>query len=1294
MESGVPYVAAHDEDSVLHRVANMASMLAEGSRGDPSGAVEGSAQFGDDGGGNDDDHVTARRDNGTAVRDDDADDNNNDDRINPAGGSRRAGVRQGKLTIFGGIVLTRVEEDAVFERMYAQNIGGVRTKIDAARRPAAAAAPAQGAASGRDNGRKRKHASVADATDESPYFAPPLRRAAHSPTMERVIEASLNADVSRDGLVDGDPVATAQDGDGDGDGGGGNSAQSVRTELTRRGTRVTLVRGWRTARDAMEQRADTRELFLVSMPRDVLLLPVFVYRLSVRTTSATDAVTAGAQTFGIAPVQLPLRGSVAEHICISQRTVDAGLMSALVAGATAALGDNDYEALMQALAIDFHGYAHWTHAAPPPPEQQALLQSPHTNNNDHHPWRGLFRRSAQAAAYWHFESMDLLYYWHPLATGLLEIVDELALDVLCDAVRYRPHELCMGTYIEKCINALPAAGGGVPWCARQLPAYVPRLGCTVGARDMPVQILLRMLTPKTHRDAARLYPLATCASHRPDVQLAVAVYTVVLRYQLYRVGNTFLTRRNIEHLLQRDAGLARDEVRKHLPEALRLLTSDDEYGVVVARTPIPDTDCTYALSRVYSTDNAVAGLIVDTARNAAERPIAVDRPNSDGLNQDQANAVTRALMGAVTVITGKPGTGKTYSMRRLAQAFVRHHPEHMVVLTPTGMAAEQLRRVLYAPGDGAPLDRVPVMTMAMFVVRCKFQADVAAWARQLRIVIIDEVSMIPSTTLGKLRKHVPNLQRLVFVGDNGQFAPIECGTPLRDLLAFLGGTGPAAGVPPANAEAIVALTKNQRNEARIFDFGDGILKRIDAGVLASQIVQVADPLQRVIDPAHTLHAVSGAALQMNPTLAGTAFTYEAVRKLIPVLIRDTGGDPHAITVLAAFRADAAAANEAMTLYLRQLRGRTAASAHDICIGDRIMFLHNHARTCDPVLDGDGEKHAAGDGEKDTGDSGGGGTKTLALRELMQRLSGGVCTGQRCTVEAIVDGTLVVRTTDGLNRVLYIDTRRHVPLKDIALGNAFTTHKAQGNTLDVVVIVLPYPPREHWRQQLGEHPPLRPQFMDTQRMVYVGATRARRHVVVVYHSELPTTLKQLIHTPEHRFNSGVYNLLLPHVLEWPGLTAQALRQVRLVQRTDDVSEEDVAAGAWASASQGSVTWRDIVRDLHMTNDEIAAALERYAPSERVLGTREIHIDKMPFMRRVGVNVVRAAHLLAKRSAMASTFTTAVTARRVVLRWRGTGAVPGERAAQLTPPPLVMAALVAAGVSFDVPAVRRARLLNEW
>ena len=182
------------------------------------------------------------------------------------------------------------------------------------------------------------------------------------------------------------------------------------------------------------------------------------------------------------------------------------------------------------------------------------------------------------------------------------------------------------------------------------------------------------------------------------------------------------------------------------------------------------------------------------------------RAGTDPADDAQRRAAEVAVRGRVAVITGGPGTGKTWTAARvlvLLQALHGAAPLRMALAAPTGKAAARLRQSIEAalqPGEApvpaaiaqaratvaAALAAQPARTLHATLggrPRTRRFAHGAGHPLAVDLLLVDEASMVHGEMLTALLEALPATARLVLLGDRDQLASVEAGAVMAELCA-------------------------------------------------------------------------------------------------------------------------------------------------------------------------------------------------------------------------------------------------------------------------------------------------------------------------------------------------------------------------------------------------------------------------------------------------------------------------------------------------------------------------------
>jgi exodeoxyribonuclease V alpha subunit len=221
---------------------------------------------------------------------------------------------------------------------------------------------------------------------------------------------------------------------------------------------------------------------------------------------------------------------------------------------------------------------------------------------------------------------------------------------------------------------------------------------------------------------------------------------------------------------------------------------------------------------------ALAAAVTSAARGGADAPdpvkirawldVLFDHATRDGGPDWQRIACSVALRGKLAVITGGPGTGKTYTVARLlALLFAMEGANagnlRVALAAPTGKAAARLKQSIDHAldqlsenvGDELPLRDLAARMGGARTLHSLLGArpDTRSFQHHagnkldVDVLIVDEASMVHLEMMAALLDALPDQARLILLGDKDQLASVEAGAVLGDLChdAQRGGYSPS-----------------------------------------------------------------------------------------------------------------------------------------------------------------------------------------------------------------------------------------------------------------------------------------------------------------------------------------------------------------------------------------------------------------------------------------------------------------------------------------------------------------------
>ncbi len=159
------------------------------------------------------------------------------------------------------------------------------------------------------------------------------------------------------------------------------------------------------------------------------------------------------------------------------------------------------------------------------------------------------------------------------------------------------------------------------------------------------------------------------------------------------------------------------------------------------------------------------------------------------LLQEQFDAIKMSLQNTLTIISGGPGTGKTYTAGLLIRTFFDALPHevkskmHIVLAAPTGKAASNLQKSIHkACGSIEGFPELQAQTLHSLLGR---RSSSSLSHLKADFLLIDESSMIDASIMSRLLSSVKSGARLIFLGDPHQLPPVESGALFADMNVLL-----------------------------------------------------------------------------------------------------------------------------------------------------------------------------------------------------------------------------------------------------------------------------------------------------------------------------------------------------------------------------------------------------------------------------------------------------------------------------------------------------------------------------
>lgn len=373
-------------------------------------------------------------------------------------------------------------------------------------------------------------------------------------------------------------------------------------------------------------------------------------------------------------------------------------------------------------------------------------------------------------------------------------------------------------------------------------------------------------------------------------------------------------------------------------------------------------------------------------------PFSLDAEIAKRVNasDEQKHAIKTALTSNFSILTGGPGSGKTYTVNTIVETLEAMNPTaNIVMMAPTGKAAKRMEE---ATGKAASTIHRKLKINEFGDNGTMLEAD---------FVIVDEASMIDARLFNQLLQFTQEDARILIVGDTDQLPSIGAGLVLRDLIASK--VVPVSKLTKVFRQAESSdIIKNARKIAKGIKTTDGLIVKEQMSDMLMVRADSEDDMQvRILqDIANEIKAGTSMAdlVVLSPMRKGTVGVYELNKK-----IQET-------------------VNPADKKKAEIKREKTTKSGQEVVEiireGDRVMQLVNNV-------------------DKDTMN----GEVGTVLRIYADNIK---------NENGTIEHTQIVEVDYGQNKIgQYIKSE----LNEIELAYAMTIHKSQGSEYKKVIMAL-------------------------------------------------------------------------------------------------------------------------------------------------------------------------------------------------------------------------------------------------
>ncbi len=215
------------------------------------------------------------------------------------------------------------------------------------------------------------------------------------------------------------------------------------------------------------------------------------------------------------------------------------------------------------------------------------------------------------------------------------------------------------------------------------------------------------------------------------------------------------------------------------------------------------------LYRFFLCEQRVAGWLTDkadilnhidtaTGRQLLARLFPADKDKNKKRINDQLIAAALSLLKPLLIISGGPGTGKTWTVARIlalhqamANGGKNGENQRLGLAAPTGKAAARLQQSLQQAAAAIDLDTTNMQQLQTKTLHrlLGYRPRVDGFRHneqnplRLDLLVVDEASMIDISLMDALLSALPPTCRLILLGDRHQLASVEAGSLFADLCS-------------------------------------------------------------------------------------------------------------------------------------------------------------------------------------------------------------------------------------------------------------------------------------------------------------------------------------------------------------------------------------------------------------------------------------------------------------------------------------------------------------------------------
>ena len=268
-----------------------------------------------------------------------------------------------------------------------------------------------------------------------------------------------------------------------------------------------------------------------------------------------------------------------------------------------------------------------------------------------------------------------------------------------------------------------------------------------------------------------------------DPKRLIALIHYVIKTLIYSTGNSYVEKDELFDKVNSFANVYEDVINQEnfekylqaLKDSKKIII-EDNINVFDYNVYFDEISLSKNIARILKNDQT------EYDKNKINKVIEeVMQTNNIVYSTKQVEAIEKALLEPITIVTGGPGTGKSTVIKGIIEAFASLYNKKDLVkneiflLAPTGRASKRLKEVTNHHNASTIHKFLGYQGNGYF--SALNDGEIKA-----KLVIIDEFSMVDVNLASILFKCISPSTKIVIVGDVDQLPAVGCGDILRDLI--------------------------------------------------------------------------------------------------------------------------------------------------------------------------------------------------------------------------------------------------------------------------------------------------------------------------------------------------------------------------------------------------------------------------------------------------------------------------------------------------------------------------------